>query len=170
MTNHQNINADSGNDEYFTPLEIVESARRVMGSIDLDPASNDVANERIKATKIFTLRDNGLNQKWFGNVWLNHPFGKATNRAWIEKISNEYDRGNFVACINICFASTSESWFQHLLTMPQCFFKKRTNYFLPDGTIKMGVTKGSVVTYWGDDVDKFAKEFSKYGVVKIPYE
>jgi len=48
MKNHQNINADSGSDEYFTPVEIVDAARKVMGGINLDPASSLEANQKVK--------------------------------------------------------------------------------------------------------------------------
>lgn len=169
MKNHQNINADSGSDEYFTPSEIVDAARRVMGSIDLDPASSLVANQKVKAARIFTLADNGLSQQWEGTVWLNHPFGKTTNKTWISKICSEYASGRIPAAICICFASTSEQWFRPLLVQPQCFIHRRTNYFLPDGTLKKGVTKGSVVTYFGRNVKQFAIEFSEIGTVKIHY-
>lgn len=169
MRNHQFINADGGSDEYFTPLEIVEAARRVMGTIDLDPASSVAANARIKAARIFTLNEDGLTQQWVGAIWLNHPFGKHTNKPWIAKLFTEYASGRVTAAICIAFASTSEQWFRPLLSQPQCFIHKRTNYFLPDGTIKKGVTKGSVVTYFGQNVKRFSKEFSKIGTVKIPY-
>ena len=41
------------------------------------------------------------------------------------------------------------------------------NYYLPDGSVKKGVTKGSVVTYFGTNVAGFAKAFASLGVVKI---
>src|SRR5271170_2863410 len=120
MENHQNINADSGSDEYFTPGEIVEAARRVMGEIDLDPASSVLANKRIKAKRIWTISDDGLKQQWFGRVWLNHPFGKSTNKPWILKLAEEYRAGRTQEAICISFASTSEKWFSPLLEQPQC--------------------------------------------------
>lgn len=122
MNNAQLINQDSGNYEYYTPIEIVEAAREVMGSIDLDPFSSYAANPRVKASEYYDVLDNGLNQKWF----------------------------------------------QPLLDFPQCYLSPRTNYYLPDGTKKTGVTKGSVVTYLGDNVDKFKEVFDgKFGKVKI---
>jgi hypothetical protein len=167
--NHQNINTDSGSDEYFTPIEIVESARRVMGRIDLDPASCATANKRIKASHIWTIAEDGLSKKWYGAIWLNHPFGRETNNLWIQKLSDEFNAGRVLEAVCISFASTSERWFRPLLDRPQCFFWKRTNFYLPDGTIKKGVTKGCVVTYFGDNVKKFASEFSKLGTVKISF-
>ena len=90
MQNHQHINGDSGSDEYYTPDEIVEAARRVMGAIDLDPASSHIANQRIRASKFFTAFDDGLKNKRHGFVWMNHPFGRQTNRPWIQKLVAEW--------------------------------------------------------------------------------
>jgi len=56
-----------------------------------------------------------------------------------------------------------------LLAFPQCFIHGRTNYYLADGTLKKGVTKGSVVTYVGpaEKWDMFKEVFSSIGTVKI---
>jgi len=89
MNNAQLINQDSGNTEYFTDLKIVNAARRTMGSINLDPASSFLANERIKADTYYKLEmefsndgrlidiNGGIGNSWFGNVWLNHPFARS---------------------------------------------------------------------------------------------
>lgn len=168
-SSHQLINQDSGDVEYYTPPEIVEAARRTMGGIDLDPASSETANLRVKAARIFTQADDGLSQPWEGRVWVNHPFGRTTNAPWILKMDSEYKRGGVQHMCCITFAATSERWFQPLARQPQCFLSPRTNYFLPDGSLKRGVTKGSVVTYFGPDIAAFAREFGVLGVVKVPY-
>lgn len=54
------ITNNSGNQEHYTPVRFIDSAREVMGSIDLDPASNNIANEWIKATTFYTLENQGL--------------------------------------------------------------------------------------------------------------
>lgn len=164
MNNSQLINQDSGNFEYYTPIEYVNSAREVMGSIDLDPASSETANKLIKATKFYS--EDSLNKPWFGNIWLNHPFSRANNPLFIKHLVDWYESmsGRQACCIT--FAATSEKWFRPLLEYPQCFIHGRTNYYLPNGEKKKGVTKGSVITYLGKNVAGFEAEFSQYGTVK----
>lgn len=195
MESHQLVNQSSGVVEYYSPPILVEAARRVMGGIDLDPASSLKANETIQAKQFFVDKDNGLIKRWFGRVWLNHPFGKAEkkcvkdcskkickqrgyhilrdlpgNADWINKIVSEYESGNVEEACCICFASTSESWFRPLLRYPQVFLSPRTNYYLPDGSIFRGVTKGSVITYFGPNVDRFGWYFKAHGGVKVAWK
>lgn len=194
MENHQFINQTSGEVEYYTPIAIIEAARRVMGVIDLDPASSAQANSTVKATRFFDEQVNGLTQQWIGKVWMNHPFGSGwaactsicrrttcikrgfhvyrdipSNDDWIQKLESEYKSGCVTEACCITFASTSEAWFQPLLKRPQCFLAPRTNYLLPDGTTKKGVSKGSVVTYYGNNVARFAEMFAQFGQVKVAY-
>ena len=180
MNKSQLINQTSGDTEYYTPSFIVEAARKVMCSvecrnqitlvepdqIELDPASSIQANKIVKAKRIFTIEDDGLTKEWKAKtIWLNHPFSRKGNKLWIDKLVASYELYKFQACC-ITYACTSESWFQPLLQFPQCFLHPRTNYFLPDGSVKRGVTKGSVVTYLGWNEDYFAEVFSEFGVVK----
>lgn len=160
--NAQLINQTSGEFEYYTPSFIVEAARRVMGSIDLDPASSEQANRSVKAKVYFDIKDDGLSKPWFGNVWMNHPFGRKENPLWINK-AMETDEEQLMC---ITYACTSERWFRPLTTGLQCYLCPRTDYYLPDGSKKKGVTKGSVVTYYGINIKGFIEEFSKYGWIK----
>lgn len=98
-----------------------------------------------------------------------HHYPLYGNRKWIQKLEAEYLCNLIGQACSITFAATSEGWFQPLLRRPQCYLSPRTNYYLPDGTVKKGVTKGSVVTYYGPNIDRFAAEFSRLGVVKIQY-
>ena len=93
------INYSSGNQEWFTPPEIMNPVRSFLGEIDLDPAGSYLGNERFIGAKHFISKPeyptvgeiNGLpvletkdwgslDVKWVGRVWLNHPFGKPENR------------------------------------------------------------------------------------------
>ena len=106
----------SATNEHYTPADVVDRARRVLGAIDLDPASCPEANAAIKASKIFTRDDDGLRQEWAGRVFLNPPGGllvrdatgawvpcaatgprggkaKAAQAVWWDKLVAEYARG-----------------------------------------------------------------------------
>lgn len=170
MKNHQLINQDSGDYEYYTPAFIIEAAREVMGSITLDPFSSYKANETVRASVFMMQSDEPLEKEWFGNIWMNHPFSRDMNPACVNKLVYEYEMAHISQACCITYAATSEKWFQPLHKFPQCYLTPRTNYYLPNGTKKKGVTKGSVVTYLGDNIDKFAEVFHNLGEVKIPYE
>jgi len=168
MNNAQQINQESGDYEYYTPIKIVNAAREVMGNIDLDPASTRKANKQIKAGKIFTEKQNGLKKKWFGNVWMNHPFTKEGTPLWINKLCWEYVNGEVEAACCITYANTDTKWFNLLMDFPQCFLSPRTHFIYPDSTKRSNCTKGSVVTYLGHDVKKFIKVFDvHFGTVKL---
>lgn len=168
MNAAQYINQTSGKTEYYTPVEIVEAARRTMGSIDLDPASSTKANQIVGATRYFTEADDGLAQVWSGNVWMNHPFGRESNPLWINKLIHAFRNGQVTQACCITFAATSERWFGPLYRFPLCFLTPRTNYRLEDGSLLKGVPKGSVVAYMGPNVRRFGREFDRLGFAILP--
>lgn len=175
MTSAQLINQTSGATDYWTPSEIIEAARATMGGIDLDPASSSAANERVQARCFFGLQKNGefINGLdsgclWRGRVWLNHPFGRDSNGKWIGKLLREIQEGRVTQACCITYACTSEAWFQPLFQGVQCWLSPRTNYLLPGGIVKRGVTKGSVVTYFGPNRSEFVEAFRRFGERTIP--
>jgi DNA N-6-adenine-methyltransferase (Dam) len=78
--------------EHYTPAIYIEAAREVLGRIDLDPASNARAQKTVKAGAYFTEKDDGLQQEWRGNVWLNPPYGDLVGE-FIAKLSAELAAG-----------------------------------------------------------------------------
>lgn len=193
--NAQLINQTSRAVEYYSPTPIVEAARATMGGIDIDPASSPIANRVVQAQRYYTKHDNGLRQTWqAATVWMNHPFSRGEqpcnrrckkkacqqrgyhiaeelpgNEIWINKLIHHYQAGDIEQACCITFASTSEAWFAPLFAYPMCFLQPRTNYYLPCGAKARGVTKGSVVTYLGPNVNRFAHHFVNLGAVVIPF-
>ena len=188
------LTQDSGEVEMYTPYFITLAAQRTMGGIDLDPASCQEANHIVHAKKFYTKEDNGFILPWSGRVWLNHPFGKGWtactdkcikstcvkkghmyedipgNEEWINKLLNEHTFGDVTESCNICFASTSEKWFQPLMYYPQCYLTPRTNYIKPGGKKTKQVLKGSVVTYIGPYIEAFYEHFNQHGTVTVPFK
>lgn len=164
LSNHQLINADSGNPERYTPQYIIEAARQTMGDIDLDPASCSLANRTVQARHYFTITDDGLSRPWFGRVWMNHPYSKKGNIQWVAKLVHEYQIGNISEACCITFTSTSERWFRPLYHGIQCNLKKRVRFNAPDGSpMKSGATKGSTITYLGPNWEQFYQAFQDLG-------
>lgn len=62
---------NSGNNEWYTPADYIALAREVMGGIDTDPATSEIANRTVQASQIFTAEDNGLTKQWSAFKWLN---------------------------------------------------------------------------------------------------
>ena len=83
----------SKSEEHFTPVPIVDAVRRLMGWIELDPASCSRANEAIQADRIFTKNFDGLDQIWIANsVFLNPPGGclrKDETGRWVSTRTGE---------------------------------------------------------------------------------
>ncbi len=98
-----------------------------------------------------------------GHIYYDIP----SNQDWSDKLMEEIASKRVEQACCITYACTSEKWFQPLLQQAQCYLYPRTNYLLPNGTMLPGVTKGSVVTYFGPNEARFRKEFSKLGTVKL---
>lgn len=156
----------TGDNQWFTPSEYIEMARRVLGTIDLDPASHDLAQERIRASRYFTAADDGLTQPWFGNVWLNPPYAQPAISDFVEKIAAEYELGSVRQAIVLTHNYTDTAWFQRAAQACRaiCFTRGRVQFEDPDGEVA-APTQGQAFFYFGEDPGKFAKEFGAVGFI-----
>lgn len=170
--------------EWYTPLAFVESARVVMGGIDLDPASHEEANRNVQAVKFFTKEDDGLNRRWHGRVFLNPP-GGSVNDFWHKALA---ERPNYQQLVWIGYSLEQLQTIQQAgadltpLDFPTCFTSKRIAFIeneakkaeriakqLAKGkkpTEKSSPTHSNYISYIGPNVDAFIAEFSQYGQVK----
>ena len=152
--------------EHYTPNPYLVAARKVLGAIDLDPASNAKANRIVKAKKFFTLEDDGLLQDWFGRVWLNPPYGGKVG-AFIAKFMQGLDDGDITAGIILVNSqATDTAWFQPLFDGTLCFTDHRISFYGPTtAKDRSGSTHGSVFVYFGKDEKKFVEVFKEFGAV-----
>ena len=152
----------TGSTEWFTPAEIVEAARATMGSIDLDPASCEAANEIVNATRFFTHDDDVLNQEWEGAcVWMNPPYGHPICSQLIDKL---LDSPRVEQAIVLCQDSTDTGWWQKLASRSAVFgFAKRRINFIPgNGNKKQGSPPGGSTLFGiGVDRERFRDHFGR---------
>ena len=154
------IQQNSGNNERYTPKEYIDAAREVLGTIDLDPASSELANETVQATKFYTAEDDGLAHEWHGNIWLNPPYAKDL----LPKFAEKFAVSNFNQAIVLVHNATETRWFLN-------FISKASAVVFPTGRVDCKTPgenrntplQGSAIIYSGDNVNKFLDVFSKFG-------
>lgn len=75
-------------DEWHTPISIINYVKSLCnGVIHLDPATTLKRAKIMGIESCYTKEDNGLEQPWYGTVWLNPPFSSKTD--WIIKAKKE---------------------------------------------------------------------------------
>lgn len=154
-----------GEYEWYTPPDIIEAARAVMGGIDLDPSTSHLANEVVQAEQIFTEEDNGLEQQWEGRVFLNPPFAHPTVKHFAEKLMKEFGEGNVEQAVWLSNACVDVGWWQELAGLgPVCFHRGRIKFYGPDGKLQPP-TLGQSIIYLGENKDAFRETFIEFGVV-----
>lgn len=107
--------------EWYTPKAIFEA----LGcQFDLDPCSPGADIVRwIPAARHLTIADDGLNSRWFGNVFMNPPYGNDTP-IWLSKLA---EHGNGIALV---FARTDTRWFHKYIPLADaiCFIRGRIQF------------------------------------------
>ena len=158
---------NSGNNEWYTPGKYIELARQVMGGIDTDPATSEIANRTVKAEKIFTAEDDGRNQVWSGRVWMNPPYAQPLMGDFAEAVSSKFESGEIDQATILVNNGTETQWFQRILGVATavCFPKTRIKFVDPSGNPSGAPLQGQAILYLGKNVDAFAQAFSVEGVV-----
>lgn len=108
------VSHQGNTNEWFTPKWILNKC----GEFDLDPCG-----DTRWPTANACYSKNGLEQEWFGRVWLNPPYGRHVGN-WLYKMKMH---NNGMALV---FARTDTKWFQHVA--PYCswilFIKGRVKF------------------------------------------
>jgi ParB family chromosome partitioning protein len=162
---HVHVAQNSGENEWYTPPNFIESARAVMGEIDTDPASSEIANATVKAAKFFTKEDNGLEQKWSGNVWMNPPYAQPLMGQFAEAIAAKFELGEIKQAITLVNNATETQWFQRMASVASavCFPKSRVKFLDPLGNPGAPL-QGQAILYFGENSRAFCDEFNQYGI------
>jgi DNA N-6-adenine-methyltransferase (Dam) len=161
--------AHTGEFERYTPAPYVEAVRKVLGEIDLDPASCVQAQKIVRAKKFFTIKTDGLKQQWHGRIFLNPPYHKELGLAFENKLIAEIKVGHVSAAILLVNNSTDNSWFRTCAAACQaiCFVAGRIQFIAPAGEMTGIPMNGQAFLYY-PDVAGFAKVFSQKGFGVVP--
>lgn len=156
--------------EWFTPYCYIEAARKVLGSIDLDPASCALANQTVRASRYYTREDDGLIQDWYGNMWVNPPYGKHPVRGksnmslFTHRLLYDYNAGTVHKAILLVTAVPDRKWFAPLWDYPICFPDHQIVFNMPNGA-REHHPYGSCFVYFGPHEDHFIEVFQEFGPI-----
>lgn len=166
------------NPEWYTPPEYIDMARSVMGAIDLDPASNEVAQQWIKASVFYTKEDDGYKKEWEGNVWCNPPYGRDVGlhygakksepiaKYWLERGLQLYSESK-VNQVIFLVNRTGANWYRQITEKFNaiCEVSVRICFYDRQGQPSKSARYYNDFLYLGKRIPQFHKVFSNVGRV-----
>ena len=160
----------TGEIEWYTPRKYLDAAVQVMGAIDLDPASSAAAQAHVKATRHFTIENDGLAQEWSGRIFLNPPYAMPFIKQFTAKMVESSASPEFIEGILLTNNATDTEWFHSALEVCSavCFTRGRISFLEAcDGELieKPAPTHGQAFFYFGTNSEKFAAVFSAFGTI-----
>jgi len=166
-TGNVHVSNNSGENEWYTPIKFIDAARAVLGVIDFDPASSELANETVNAIEFCTKDNSGLDKEWHGNVWMNPPYAQPLMSQFAEKAVNEL--ANINQAIILVNNATETKWFQFLAINASaiCFPSSRIKFIDRDGKPSGAPLQGQSFLYFGSNSNLFKRQFKQFGFVLI---
>jgi len=169
MARGAHVGHSTGLYEWYTPRNIIEAARKLMKTIDVDPASSDIANQIIGATTYYTIENNGLLQEWKGNIWMNPPYSQPLITQFCDLLVEKYILGEVKQACVLVNNATETNFYQNMMNHSKaiCFIKGRVKFIDEKGESGGAPLQGQTILYFGDNVAEFISIFSEFGVVLI---
>lgn len=173
-----NIQHSSRTDLWYTPVDIIDKVKKVLGDIDLDPASDVIANRTINAKTIITEKEDALKVQWSsGTIFLNPPGGKIRNKSktslfW-QRLMKHRSEGNFTHGIFLAFSlealqNTQGKGCPSIGEFILCIPKKRIAFCDPSGNPGKAPSHSNVIVYVPgskDERGKFFEAFKDVGTI-----
>ncbi len=158
------VSNNSGENEWYTPVQYITAAKKVMGVIDIDPASSELANKTVQAKKFYTARDNGLTKEWRGKLWMNPPYSSDLIGKFVAKYSEHIGREVSEGIILVNNA-TETAWFQQLVSVSSAivFPNSRIKFIDKFGNPSGAPLQGQAFIYSGGQVEFFLEVFRAFG-------
>lgn len=150
--------------DYFTPPELVASARSAMGDIDLDAASHWAANKTHRIPDYFDVNRSAFDHDWHGRVWLNPPYGD--NGPWFDRLLHFVDAG---AVTQLCMLSPVWAFNTDLARevmsrVSGMILLSPTPRFWGNADGKTGTNQPHAIIYIGHRAEEFFTAFAPHGI------
>lgn len=158
------VSQNTGESEWYTPVEYILSAKAVMGRIDLDPASTAMANETVGATMFYDYKDDGLSKFWAGKVWMNPPYSAELVREFVSKYASHVRNKDISDGMVLVNNATETNWFNELVSVSNAILFPAGRVRFLDAKGKPGAPlQGQALAYHGNNKDGFAENFKDFG-------
>jgi len=146
--------------EHYTPDHILEAVYACFGGRPyLDPCSNE-GEPNVKATRHFTRADNGLEQEWMGQVFVNPPYNPAGELGrWTEKLLKEWHSGRISQALYLVPAYTDTAWWSYMAPFPVLLIRGRLTFKGNTDTARFP----SAIFYLGRNEPAFGEAFAHLG-------
>ncbi len=177
--------------EHYTPHHIVEKVTKVLGHIDLDPASSILVNKTIiKANKIFTKEDDSLNlpdENWLSNTiflnppggflskskqsnrWVSSKRGSSAQRVWFDKLYNVWLDNKTKHAIYLGFnIEILRTMGDVIKDLPFCIPSDRIKFITENFTPSNAPRHANIIVLLSKDssvITRFKREFSDIGAI-----
>lgn len=158
---------NTGENEWYTPADLIQCARALLGTIDLDPASSEMANETVQAATWYGVEQDGLAQAWSGSVWMNPPYARGLIERFIDRLVTAHLAGDVPEALVLVNNATDTRWFHQMQAVPHrhtLALSYRVRFVSPDGR-DPNAMQGQVIVYLGQRRQEFADAFRDHGVV-----
>lgn len=156
-----------GTNDWHTPAVYIEAVNEMLGGIDLDPASDSLAQKTVQATEWYGA--DGLSKKWGGQVFLNPPYGFSDGKSlageFCEKAIMGYENGDITEAILLIYSSHSQKWQAPLFDYPLCLVHHRIKFVARDGSENENPTFQNMFCYLGKNKARFREVFSRFGYI-----
>lgn len=168
------VRFDCSSDNFYTPDWLVNRINYFYeGCIDLDPCADPL--KKIPARNHYCFHDNGLKQKWKGNIFCNPPYSRSRSTSvdrWLAKAMFTYNEGHEI--LLLLPTNLDTKWGQTILDSNQnkgvckiLFVGGRIKFLNSDYSMSKSPGRfSSMLVYFGRERRwRFYDVFSKYGVI-----
>jgi len=151
--------------DWFTPPEILEPVRELMGGIWLDPCTTD--DNPARATMWCTKENSGLEAKWCYGTFVNPPYGKDLYE-WIKKVVDESSKGYQITLLVSASSRWDQERWQKIFSpnlTAMCMPLGRVKFLNADGVQMKSPPYPSLLFFYNINASDVQEHFGKIGKV-----